>query len=79
MSVADLGAEAVQQQVQDADRGLDVLVGLVLGQPAERSAAGAPGKISTLHRETGPLNKRKSQRMRADRFSAGLTVCRMRM
>lgn len=46
--VAHLMGEAVQQQVQAADRRLDPLLRLLRWQPAEGSAAGAPGEVSTL-------------------------------
>lgn len=36
---AHLVTEAVQQQVQATDRSLDLLIGLLLGQPAKGSAA----------------------------------------
>lgn len=48
MAPADLSSEPVQKQVQNAARGLHLLLGVLLGQPAERSAAGAPGEVSTL-------------------------------
>lgn len=47
--VADhLMSEAVQQQVQAAERRLDLLLWLLCWQPAEGSAAGAPGEVATL-------------------------------
>lgn len=46
--VAHLVGEAVQQQVQAADRRLDPLLRLLCWQPAEGSAAGAPGEVTTL-------------------------------
>lgn len=46
--VAHLVGEAVQQQVQAADRRLDPLLRLLCWQPAEGSAAGAPGEVATL-------------------------------
>lgn len=53
MSAADLTAETLQQQVQAADRSMDVLLGVLQGQPAEGSAAGAPGVVPALGGEGG--------------------------
>lgn len=41
-------SEAVQQQVKAAKWGLDALLGILCWQPAECSAAGAPGEVATL-------------------------------
>lgn len=51
LAAADLTAETVQQQVQEAERSVDALVGLLHGQPAEGSAAGAPGEVPALPKE----------------------------
>lgn len=48
VSAADLTAETLQQQVQAADRSVDALLGVLQGQPAEGSAAGAPGEVPAL-------------------------------
>lgn len=48
----NLVSEAVQQQVQAADRSLDSLVRFLCRQPAEGSAAGAPGEHPPLQEET---------------------------
>lgn len=48
----NLVSEAVQQQVQAADRSLDPLVRFLSRQPAEGSAAGAPGERPPLQEET---------------------------
>lgn len=73
---AHLVVEAVQQQIQTADRSLDLLIGLLFGQPAERSAAGAPGKVPTLRTDRKNQPRHKNIRECA---AAGLTVWRMRM
>lgn len=71
-SRTDLVAEAVQEQVQAAERRLDLL-GVLLWQPAESSAAGAPGKVSALQEQ-----KQLSSPKRRPK-TVGLTVWRMRM
>lgn len=58
--VAHLVGEAVEQQVQAAERRLDLLLRLLRRQPAEGSAAGAPGEVATL----------QDQEQRVSRLSA---------
>lgn len=73
----DLMAQAVQQQVQAADRSLDSLVRVLGRQPAERSAAGAPGEIPTLQEDSqtcGPAEGHQGHET-----TCGLTVWRIRM
>lgn len=53
-SAADLMVETVQQQVQTTDWSVDALIGVLHRQPAEGSAAGAPGEVATLWEKKQP-------------------------
>lgn len=67
----NLGAEAVQQQVQTADWSLDALVGFLWSrQPAERSAAGAPREVTTLQQENKHIMN-TSARTEEDKATSG--------
>lgn len=78
---ANLHVQTVQQQVQAANWSLDLLIGVLLGQPAERSAARAPGKIPALRDKKSKVLSWHSQGSSGEKKNqaTGLTVCRMRM
>lgn len=77
---ADLAREAVQQQVQAAERSLDSLVRFLDRQPAERSAAGAPGEVAALKAGINVFTDRTRQNNTCSRkVAVGLTVWRMSM
>lgn len=64
-------SEAVQQKVKAAERRLDSLFWLLCRQPAEGSAAGAPGEVATLqdHNQRVSRLAEKKKRKRLEESS----------